>query len=227
MPRPLVPDRREKILIAAAELIIESGWPDTTVAQIAQRTGIGKGAIYREFASKEEILAAVLNRSMRRMTAQVHRQVIDAEDLVDLPAVYRFGMEALLSEPLMRALYLGDDSVLGDHVREVGDRRYSVRMSWLADYIEKLQQAGVIADDVASDTITRMLSIFTIGLINAPATLGVGTAGRLTDTVALFAQLMGAGLRGPGPVNAPAARQAQLSLLEQLSDQLTQLEEPE
>lgn len=225
MPRPLVPDRRGRILAAAAESIVESGWPDTTVAQIAERAGIGKGAVYREFDGKDEILAAVLNRSMRRMTAQVHQRVIDAEDLVDLPAVYRFGVEALLSEPLMRALYLGDDSVLGDHVREVGDRRYAVRMSWLADYIEKLQQAGVIANDVASDTITRMLGVFTIGLVNAPATLGGGTADGLTDTVALFAQLMGAGLRGPGPVAASAARQAQIALLEQLSDQLTQLEE--
>ncbi|WP_280508627.1 TetR/AcrR family transcriptional regulator [Nocardia flavorosea] len=227
MPRPLVPDRRARILAAAAESIVESGWPDTTVAQIAERAGIGKGAVYREFDGKDEILAAVLNRSMRRMTAQVHRRVVDAEDLVDLPAVYRFGVEALLSEPLMLALYLGDDSVLGDHVREVGDHRYSVRMGWLTDYIEKLQHAGVIANDVASDTITRMLSVFTIGLVNAPGALGAGTADELTDTVALFAHLMGAGLRGTGPVDAPAARRAQLTLLDQLSDQLTQLEEPQ
>lgn len=126
----------------------------------------------------------------------------------------------------MRALYLGDDSVLGDHAREVGDRRYSVRMGWLTDYIEKLQRAGVIASDIASERITRMLSVFTIGLVNAPGTLGAGTAETLTDTVALFADLVGAGLRGPGPVDAPAARQAQIALLEQLSEQLTQLEEP-
>ncbi|WP_280434092.1 TetR/AcrR family transcriptional regulator [Nocardia carnea] len=226
MPRPLVPDRRGRILAAAAELIVESGWPAATVAQIAERAGIGKGAVYREFDGKQEILAAVLNRSMRRMTAQVHRRVMDADHLVDLPAVYRFGVEALLSEPLMRALYLGDDSVLGDHVRAVGDRRYSVRMDWLVDYIEKLQQAGVIASDIASEDITRMLSVFTIGLVNAPGTLGTGTAETLADTVALFAHLVGAGLRGPGPVDAPAARQAQIALLEQLSDQLTQLEEP-
>ncbi|NUS93287.1 MAG: TetR/AcrR family transcriptional regulator [Nocardia sp.] len=226
MPRPLVPDRRGRILTAAAELIVESGWPATTVARIAEYAGIGKGAVYREFDGKEQILAAVLNRSMRRMTSQVHRRVIDADHLVDLPAVYRFGVEALLSEPLMRALYLGDDAVLGDHVREVGERRYSARMGWLADYIEKLQQAGVIADDIASDNITRMLSVFTIGLVNAPGTLGAGTAEELTDTVTLFAQLVDAGLRGPGPVDASAARHAQIALLEQLSDQLTQLEEP-
>ncbi|MFI5718227.1 TetR/AcrR family transcriptional regulator [Nocardia sp. NPDC051750] len=226
MPRPLVPDRRGRILTAAAELIVESGWPDTTVAQIAERAGIGKGAVYREFDGKKEILGAVLDRSMRRMTAQVHRRVVDADVLVDLPAVYRFGVEALLSEPLMRALYLGDDSVLGDHVRAVGERRYSVRMDWLTGYIEKLQQAGVIASDVSSGSITRMLGVFTIGLVNAPGTLGAGTPERLTDTVALFANLVGAGLRGPGPVDVAAARRAQLALLEQLSDQLAEFEEP-
>lgn len=226
MPRPLVPDRRGRILTAAAELMVESGWPGTTVAQIAERAGIGKGAVYREFDGKEEILAAVLNRSMRRMTAQVHRRVVAADGLVDLPAVYRFGAEALLAEPLMRALHLGDDAVLGDHVREVGARRYAARMDWLADYIEKLQQAGVIARDIPGEHITRVLGVFTLGLVNAPGVLGAAPPGEWTDTVALFADLVGAGLRGPGPVDAPAARRAQLDLLEQLSDQLTHLEEP-
>lgn len=226
MPRPLVPDRRGRILTAAAELIAETGWPDTTVAQIAARAGIGKGAVYREFDGKEEILAAVLEGSMRRMTAQVHQRVLDTEHLVDLPAVYRFGVEALLAEPLMRALYLGDDSVLGDHVREVGAGRYAVRMGWLTGYIDKLQHAGVIAHDISGETISRMLSVFTIGLINAPGTLGVATSDGWAETVALFADLVGAGLRGTGAVNAAAARRAQLDLLEQLSDQLAHLEEP-
>ncbi|WP_063058234.1 TetR/AcrR family transcriptional regulator [Nocardia sienata] len=222
MPRPLVPDRRGRILTAAAELILETGWPRTTVADIAERAGIGKGAVYREFADKAAILDAVLGRSMRRMTARVHQQVLDADDVVDLPAVYRFGVEALLSEPLMRALYLGDDAVLGEHVRAVGDQRYVMRFGWLADYIERLQEARVVVDTVPSETITRMLGFFTIGLINAPGVLGAGSPGEFSDVVALFAELTGRGLAGDGPVDAAAARRAQLILLDQLSDQLDQ-----
>ncbi|MGW5383600.1 TetR/AcrR family transcriptional regulator [Nocardia sp. NPDC003963] len=227
MPRPLVPDRRGKILAAAAELITETGWPHTTIARIAERAGIGKGAVYREFDDKAAILTAVLNGSMRRMTAQVHRRVLEADDLVDLPAVYRFGVEALLSEPLMRALYLGDDTVLGEHVRGITDQRYSTRYDWLTGYIGRLQEAGVITSTVPGDTVTRMLSVFTIGLISAPGVLGATNHAELTATVTLFADLVGDGLTDDGPVDIAAARRAQLGLLDQLSDQLTHLEETE
>ncbi|MGW1741132.1 TetR/AcrR family transcriptional regulator [Nocardia sp. NPDC001965] len=226
MPRPLVPDRRGRILTAAADLILEIGWPRTTVADISERAGIGKGAVYREFADKTAILDAVLGHSMRRMTARVHRQVLDADGVVDLPAVYRFGVEALLAEPLMRALYLGDDAVLGEHIRGVTDQRYALRFGWLADYIERLQRAGVVADTVPSETITRMLGFFTIGLINAPGVLGAASPAEFGDVVTLFAELTGRGLAGDGPVDAAAARRAQLTLLDQLSDQLAQPGDP-
>jgi AcrR family transcriptional regulator len=226
MPRPLVPDRRGRILTAAADLILETGWPRTTVADIAERAGIGKGAVYREFTDKAAILDAVLGRSMRRMTARVHQQVLAADGVVDLPAVYRFGVEALLSEPLMRALYLGDDAVLGEHVRGVTDQRYAMRFGWLADYIERLQRAGVVVDTVPSETITRMLGFFTVGLINAPGVLDAGSPAEFSDVVTLFADLTGRGLAGPGPVDALAARRAQLTLLDQLSDQLARPGDP-
>ena len=91
---------------------------------------------------------------------------------------------------------------------------------------DRLRAAGVVAGSIPSATITRMLSVFTIGLINAPAALGATAPQELTDAVTLFADLVGDGLAGDGPVDTAAARSAQLDLLDQLSDQLTQLEEP-
>jgi len=225
MPRPLVPDRRGRILTAATDLILDSGWPNTTIAQIAERAGIGKGAVYREFEDKTAILAAVLNRSMRQLTERVHQNMVDATDLVDLPTVYRFGVEALLSEPLSRALYLSDDAVLGRHVHAVTDQRYLTRFTWLTDYIRRLQKAGVIDADIPTETIARMLSVFTVGLINAPGTLGTETSQGLLDTVTLFADLVGQGLADDRPIDTEAARAAQLALLSQLSAQLDHLEE--
>lgn len=225
MPRPLVPDRRGRILTAARDLILEHGWPHTTIAHIAQRAGIGKGAVYREFDDKTAILAAVLNRSMRDLTSQVHQRVIDAAEPIDLPTVYRFGVEALLSDPLMRALYLGDDTVLGDHVHGVTDQRYPARFDWLTDYIGRLQAAGVVDATVSTDTVARLLSVFTIGLINSPGILDSTDPQALLDTVGLFADLVGKGLATDQDIDITAARQAQLALLEQLSTQLDLLEE--
>lgn len=225
MPRPRIPERRERLLAAARELALDNGWPATTVADIAARAGIGKGAVYLEFPDKAAILAAVLNRSMRGLTADVHRRVLDATDVVDLPAVYRFGVEALLGDPLMRALYLGDEAVLGDHVRSVTDDRYQQRFDWLIEYIAALQDARVIDPGVATEPLVRMLSVFTVGLLHAPGTLGAATDDQLRETVGLFADLVGRGLATASPRDPAAARRAQLALLDNLDAQLDRLEE--
>lgn len=226
MPRPLVADRRGRILAAARELILAKGWADVTVADVAARAGIGKGAVYLEFPDKAAILTAVLARSMRQLTAEVHGRVLGAPDLVDLPAVYRFGVEALLGDPLMRALYLGDEAVLGQHVRDVTDDRYLQRLGWLTDYVTGLQRAGVLDPEVPADTIVRVLSVFTLGLAHAPGVLGATRAEDLSATVALFADVVGRGLATGLPTDPEAARAAQLALLDRLDAQLDLLKEP-
>ncbi|MEN5074968.1 helix-turn-helix domain-containing protein [Isoptericola cucumis] len=230
MPRPLVPDRRGRILDAARELILEQGWPRTTVADVAARAGIGKGAVYLELPGKDAILAATLQRSMRALTADVHRRVLAAPDLVDLPAVYRFGVEALLADPLARALYLGDEGVLGDHVRHVaasGEDRYLRRSEWLGEYVGRLQDAGVLDAAVPRETVVRVLAVFTVGLVHAPGVLGATTDDQLRAAVDLFAGLVGRGLATGRPADPAAARAAQLDLLARLDHQLAdQPEEP-
>ncbi|MDR7381895.1 TetR/AcrR family transcriptional regulator [Promicromonospora iranensis] len=226
MPRPLVADRRGRILTAARDLILTKGWAEVTVADIAAGAGIGKGAVYLEFPDKPAILAAVLNRSMRQLSAEVHGRVLAAPGLVDLPAVYRFAVEALLGDPLMRALYLGDQAVLGTHVRDVTDDRYLQRLGWLTDYVTGLQRAGVLDPATPADTIVRVLSVFTLGLAHAPGALGATSAQDLAETVELFAGLVGRGLATDLPTDPEAARAAQLALLERLDAQLDLLKEP-
>lgn len=192
---------------------------------IAASAGVAKGAVYLEFPDKAAILAAVLNRSMRGLTADVHSRVLEAIDVIDLPTIYRFGVEAMLADPLMRALYLGDETVIGDHVQSVTDGRYQQRFDWLVEYIARLQAAGVLDPDVAIEPLVRMLSVFTIGLLHTPGVLGATTDDQLRETVGLFAGLVGRGLTTGLPTDPDAARQAQLTLLDNLDAQLNDLEE--
>ena len=223
MPRHRIPERRERLLVAARELALEQGWPATTVSDIAERVGIGKGAVYLEFANKAAILDALVNRGMASLGAEVRRRVLEADEVIGLPASYRFAVEALLGDPLMRAFYLGDEDVLGDHVRSVGDDRYRQRFDWLGDYLAQLQEAGLIAARVDLPSVMRMLSVFTIGLLHAPGTLGAITDEELRSTVGLFSGLVDRGLATDLPVDADAARRAQLALIERLETQLDQL----
>lgn len=225
MPRPRIPERRDRILDAARELALEKGWRATTVAEVAGRAGIGKGAVYLEFADKPAILDAAILRSMQGLTAVVHEHVLAATEVVTLSALYGFAVDALLGDPLMRAFHVGDESVLGDHVRAVTDDRYRLRFSWLLDYIAGLQSAGVIAAEIAQDTLGRVLSAFTIGLLHTPDALGPITDDQLRETVALFADFVDRSLATPSTADPAAVRAVQTELLTTLATQLNQLQE--
>ncbi|MEY8654900.1 TetR/AcrR family transcriptional regulator [Brachybacterium paraconglomeratum] len=220
MPRPRIPDRRHRILAAARELALTRSWPRTTVADIAELAGVGKGAVYLEFPSRDAILDAVLTAAMRDLTAAVHRRCRAHEGLLDLPAVYRIGIEELLAEPLLRAVQLGDEDVLGAHVRTVGPARYRTRMDWLGHYIAALQDAGVLREDVDREVLGQVLGTFTLGLLSAPAVLGDLDEQRLRESVALFADLVGRGLETDAEADPVAARAAQQHMLDQLTAQL-------
>jgi len=70
MPKgiPLNEEQLEKKRLAiahtAAELIFRNGYNETSVSQIARRTGIGKSTIYDYFSSKDEIILLLLDEPL-------------------------------------------------------------------------------------------------------------------------------------------------------------------
>ncbi len=63
--------RREQIAEAALELVASQGLRRLSVAAVARRVGLVPSGIYRHFKSKDEILAAVLDRIEQRLLANV------------------------------------------------------------------------------------------------------------------------------------------------------------
>lgn len=65
----------EALLNAALAAYLERGWQGASLAEIAARTGLTTGAIYSRFAGKNELFAAVLERELGRMGAEVERRL--------------------------------------------------------------------------------------------------------------------------------------------------------
>ena len=51
--------RRRQILDAAAQLAIEEGLANTSIARVAEVAGVAKGSIYLQFASRHDLLAGL------------------------------------------------------------------------------------------------------------------------------------------------------------------------
>src|SRR4030081_388335 len=52
------PGSRDRLVVAAVDLFTEQGYDATTVAQIAERAGVGRSTFFRHFADKRELLVA-------------------------------------------------------------------------------------------------------------------------------------------------------------------------
>jgi AcrR family transcriptional regulator len=79
--KPLRSDavRTRKLLVrAASEAFAEHG-SAVSVSQIAERAGIGKGTVFRHFATKEDLLAAIVYENMFSLVA-TGEQLVQAED---------------------------------------------------------------------------------------------------------------------------------------------------
>ncbi len=58
-------EREQLILQAAEELLLERGYHDTSIDDIAAHVGISKGTVYLHFASKEDLVFALFERSLQ------------------------------------------------------------------------------------------------------------------------------------------------------------------
>jgi len=82
----LVAARRTQILDAAITVFSEKGFHRATIKEIARVAGIADGTIYTYFASKDEILLAVLDR-LNETTERKQHFVLGSEQ--DLKAFFR------------------------------------------------------------------------------------------------------------------------------------------
>ncbi len=76
MARPkTIHNRTELIIDAADELFARYGYERTSMDDIARHLGIGKGSIYLDFRTKEEILITILKRYVQRIFEVMQQKV--------------------------------------------------------------------------------------------------------------------------------------------------------
>ena len=64
-------EKRKLILDAAFELILEKGYSNTKIIDIANGAGIGKGTLYEYFESKEALVLELVNSRVRHDFAKI------------------------------------------------------------------------------------------------------------------------------------------------------------
>src|SRR5689334_337559 len=85
-------DRRRQIILVAAELFSQKGFRGTTTKEIADRAGVSEAIIFRHFATKDELYAAILSFKIQQGGERLNTQLSEAASRKDDKAF--FGMLA-------------------------------------------------------------------------------------------------------------------------------------
>jgi AcrR family transcriptional regulator len=76
-------DRRQQIVSVAAKLFSQKGFSGTTTKEIAEGAGVSEAIIFRHFATKDELYAAILDYKVRELSERVKAQLVEAEGRKD------------------------------------------------------------------------------------------------------------------------------------------------
>ena len=98
---------RERLLGAAKDVFAQQGYRRASVEQIASEAGYTIGALYSNFASKEELLLALLEQQVGRIAERVVNAAVAADGATEkLRAGAREWMSFLDEEPELYALMI-------------------------------------------------------------------------------------------------------------------------
>jgi AcrR family transcriptional regulator len=75
--RPSIPFLRENILRHAGDLFAGRDFARVSIDEVAARCGIGKGSVYRQFGSKEELYATVVIEGFKHLQKEIRAALVD------------------------------------------------------------------------------------------------------------------------------------------------------
>lgn len=160
---------RDALVDAAMELFVEEGLTKPSLDAICARAGFTRGAFYVHFATRDDLIAAVVEKAMGGF---IDAMITTGEAGADLATIVRafaaavraggfpFAgqvrghqiMEACLRSPMLRAKYL-------KLLQRARDR--------LSDTVRRGQEAGTIRPDVDSSAVAQLLLALVLGVQTA------------------------------------------------------------
>jgi AcrR family transcriptional regulator len=148
-------DRGERILDAAAELVLRWGYKRVTIEEVAKRAGIGKGTVYLHFRSRTWLFACVLMRESLAIVDELAAAVRRDPAMVLVAEQVRLTYLEVQRRPLLLALFARDDEVLGQLARDPdADPVRAWRGEFAADLFRLLREHGLLRTDL--DLVTQM-----------------------------------------------------------------------
>jgi AcrR family transcriptional regulator len=161
-------ERADRILDAAAELVLRWGYKKTTIDDIAKQARVAKGTIYLHWKTREDLFMALLIREDFKYAEDLKQRIASDPEGSTLRGFVKHSTLALLNSPLIKAMFLNDTEMLGEIAsREYSSATYPQRIENYKNFLTFLRSHGLVSNDIGIREQTYILSAVWIGFLLA------------------------------------------------------------
>jgi AcrR family transcriptional regulator len=162
-------ERRNQIVDAAVRRFSRGGFHQTTMDGICAEAEMSKGALYRYFKSKEDIVAAMYERSINQKTTLLNENMDLAgpvATLVDLAD----GIYGKLADPEARdgyrlAVQLWAEAMTNPRIYELQMQEMDLWFPVIIGVIQEGQRRGEINEDLDPELVPRVIGAMFMGIV--------------------------------------------------------------
>ena len=158
--------RRELIIDVAEQIISERGFESSTMDEIAEGAGVGKGTLYLHFKSKAAIYLAICERGSKLLNHQMGKVLL--EELPGMQLVERIGVTYLnfvQKNPVYFHAFNYYENILNDEVTAKSDlvARCELNAKEAMTYIVRALQIGMHDGSIKNTFEPRELALIIWG----------------------------------------------------------------
>jgi len=123
--------KNKQIIDVAIDMFSRKGFQQTTVQEIAEAAGVGKGTIYRFFESKEDLVSSLVEFAIDDVARAIREAIRDLTDPVEklrtiiTTEVDYYDQHRNLAKFLVREV-LGYRSTFEEHVKRIWSKRGTI-----------------------------------------------------------------------------------------------------
>lgn len=184
--------RKQALLDTAARLIIQHGYDKTTISDVADAIGLNRALVYGYFKSKDDLLAALIRREMRKYGELWFEHLMADPKGGTVASIYRSIAYALKNNPFMAAIVTRDEGTFGKYLRRPGnifEGRQAQNIS--KDLLQSLQNAGAIRQGVNLPAVMHIMDVLANDLVTHSKTAPAPSYEELLETIAeMFDRLL-------------------------------------
>lgn len=144
------PEKHQRILDAAIEVIAENGFHGSRVSEIAARAGVADGTIYLYFKNKEQILMDALDTAFQSFIARARAELARHSDPRQrLRRLAELHLQALGANRSLAVVFQTELRQSAKFLAEFSQRDMKSYFELVRETVREGQQQGVFRSDVS------------------------------------------------------------------------------